>query len=288
MTISLKEAASGISFPALGLGTWQMGGRENADPNTDEAAVYAAINRAIEAGLTHIDTAEGYAAGYTEELLGAVLRNHERQRLLVVSKWSPLLGDDPVAACEASLKRLGTDYLDAYLIHRNPSTVPIAKAMESMDQLVERGLVRHIGLCNFSSARQQEAQSLSANRIACNQVHYNLIYREPEHDGLLDYCRTSGSVLSAWRPMQYGELSTDAPPLLQEMCEKYSATPAQIAIAWLTSQDNVITLVQTMNPQHLEQNVAAANIQMSHEDIERIRNDYPDQQKLSNRITLDT
>lgn len=287
MTIEMKKTAGGLEFPALGLGTWQFGGRENPDPDTDEKAVYAAIDRAIEAGVTHIDTAEIYAAGYTETLTGRALQNHDRSKVILVSKWSPLLGDDPVAACERSLERLQTDYLDAYLIHRKP-TIPMAQVMDAMNALVERSLVKHLGTCNFSVESQDEMQRLSNTPIVCNQVHYNLIFREPEHSGLLEYNRTNGSVVSAWRPMQYGELSQNPPALMQEMCEKYSATPAQIALAWLTSQDGVITLVQTMSPQHLADNVAAAGIRISDEDIERIRAEYPGQEKVSNRIPLDS
>lgn len=290
MAIDNKLTANGLPFPALGLGTWQMGGRESPDPNTDERAVHAAIDRAIDAGITHIDTAELYADGYSETLVGQALKNHDRSRIVLASKVKPanLGASDLTKAAEGSLRRLQTDYLDVYLIHRNNPDIALAETMEALDRLVERGLVRSIGVCNFSSARQAEAQRLTDNKLVCNQVHYNLIFREPEHDGLIEFNRSHGAMVSAWRPMQYGELSKDAPEIMKEMCERYDATPAQIAIAWLTSQDNVVTIVQTMDPEHLRQNIAAAGIEMRPEDIERLRNDYPGRQAVSNRIPLDS
>lgn len=288
MTIPIKTLANGFSLPELGFGTWQMGGRTERDPANDDEADVAAIECAIELGLTHIDTAEVYAAGHTETLVGQAIQGYERQRLFITSKAyvEHLSYDGLLRACEASLKRLGTDYLDLYLAHRYNPAIPLAETVRGLNELVRRGLVRHIGVSNFNATHLREAQVLSHYPIVCNQVHYSLKFREPEADNLLTYCQKHDVMLVAWRPTNKGKLGTDIPPIVAELYKKYDKTPIQIAINWLVSQPNVVTLTKARRQEHLRENLGGVGWRMEPADIELLRHEYPNQQTVSDTVPL--
>ncbi len=288
MNIPTKKLKNGFEIPVYGLGTWQMGGKNERDPQNDDKADIQAIRSAIEHGVTHIDTAEIYADGYSEQLLGRAIKAYDRSKLFLVSKvQSAHLGYDQILeACKKSLERIGTSYLDLYLLHRYNPEFSLKKSIEALDALVAQGLVRNIGVCNFGTGNLEEAQSYTKHKIVCDQVHYNLIFREPERAELLVYCQKNDIFLSAWRPTQYAVLASETPSTMKELCEKYQKTPLQIAINWLISQDHVITLSKTGSVAHLEENLGALGWQMDPEDIERLRREYPNQQAVSDRIPL--
>ena len=288
MHIPTKKLANGFEMPVYGLGTWQMGGRNERDTSNDDAADIAAIKNAIDLGVTHIDTAESYADGYTETLVGRAIKGYKRESLFLVSKvHAKNLGhDNLLASAQASLERLGTNYFDLYLLHRYSLNVPLAETMSALDKLVQQGLVKNIGISNFPVEKIQEAQALTKNRIVCNQVHLNLKYREAEKAGVLRYCQENDMMFIAWRPLQKGFLLNDIPPLLQEIARKYEKTPAQIAINWLVSKKNVVTLSKTTNPDHLKENLGALGWSMDVNDIERLRIEFPNQEVVSDAVPL--
>ena len=264
-----------FSLPELGLGTWQMGGRKEADFSHDDAEV-AAIEAAVEAGITHIDTAEVYGAGHTEELVGAAIRGVNRKKLFITSKVKENSRTARVVeACKASLKRLGTDYIDLYLLHHYSNECPLEESIAGLDELVKQKLVKHIGVSNFTKEHLEEAQKLTKNRIVCNQVYYNLASRQPESTGLLEYCQKHDILLIAYRPVEKGKLLEGVPPIMDELCIKYEKTPAQIAINWLTSQKNVVTIFKTSNAAHLKENLGSVGWHLTEEDVERLRKEYP-------------
>jgi len=287
MKIPIKKLKGGFELPVYGLGLWQMGGRWEADTSKDDADIKAIWN-AIELGITHIDTAEKYGNGHAEELLGQALKGIDRSKLIIATKVAGpnQRYDDLLRSFEASLKRIGTDYIDLYLLHRFPDPgISISETMKAMDNLVRQKVVKNIGVCNFTPNRLIETQKHTENKIVCNQVHYNLQYREVEAKGVLDFCQKNDVLLSAWRPLQKGLLPKSS--LLEEIAEKYNKTPAQIAINWLISQDNVITLSKTSNLDHLKDNLGAIGWSMAKEDIEKIRKEFPGQQVISDALPLD-
>lgn len=288
MIIPTKKLKNGFNLPVFGLGTWQMGGREERNPDNDDERDIAAIRAAIDRGLTHIDTAEIYANGRAEEIIAQAIAPYERPKLFIVSKVSGehQRGPEVMAACEASLKRLRTPYLDLYLLHRHDPTVPLSETIGAMNKLVERGLVRQIGLSNFDVASHQEARRFAATPIVASQAHYNLKFREPERAGLLDYCQQNDTLLIAWRPLGKGLLAQAGLPLVDELCEKYNKTPAQIAINWLICQPNVVTLAKSSSLAHLEENLGALGWEMEPADIERLRREYPGQESVSDVVAL--
>ncbi len=288
MKIPTKQLDNGFEMPVYGLGTWQMGGKKERDLTHDDSADITAIQASLQSGITHIDTAEVYAGGHTEELVGYAIRDFDRSKLFLVSKISPthLAYNDVLKALEASLQRLHTDYLDGYLIHSPNLEIPIQETMRAMDTLVEQGRIKHIGLSNFTVEEIKEAQSCTTNKIVMVQTHYNLLFREPERKGVIRYCQENDIFISAWRPLQKGILSQMSNILMQEMCSKYHKTPTQIALNWLISQKNVVTLSKTSSPEHIKENLGAVGWEMEKEDVERLSKDFPGQQDISDAVPL--
>lgn len=265
---------NGFSLPVLGMGTWLFGGRETRDPANDDAGQIAALQAGIEAGFSLIDTAEYYAGGYAETLTGRAIAGYPRAGLFLTSKvWKThLKRDDVLRAAENSLRRLGTDYLDLYLYHQVSEQVPLEETIGAMNELVERKLVRHIGVSNFAPTRLERAMRASSVPIVLNQVHYSLKFREPESSGLLDFCREHDVLVQAWRPVR----GVETCPLTEELCRKYELSLPQLALAWLMSQKNIGTITAMKNPAHLPENIRAAETVLAEPDVERLRQEYPD------------
>lgn len=272
----------------LGFGTWYMGGRFDRESNYDESKDIQAIKKTVELGGYRFDTAEMYANGYSEEILGKALKGYDREKLFITSKVSPehLGYDDVISSCKDSLKRLQTDYLDLYLIHSPNPDIPIEETMKALDYLKDQGLIKNIGVCNFNVDRLKEAQSKTKNKIVLNQVHYNLIFREPQIKGVIEYCQDNDIFIEAWRPIQQGNLTKRGVDITDKLCEKYSKTPAQVAINWLISQKNVVTLTKTSNLKHLEEDLGSVGWTMSQEDIRSLKDNYPIQLDRSNAVQL--
>lgn len=285
MTVPWKTIAGGFSMPVLGQGTWRLGGVSERDPENDDARDVAVIRRALDAGLTHIDTAEMYAGGHAEELVGEAIRGVERSRLFLTGKvWkSHLGGDGPLRAAEASLRRLGVDAFDLYLVHQVNPEIPLKETIRAMNRLQREGLARNIGVSNFSLDRLKQAQALSEVPIVANQLHYNLQVREIELSGLLDFCQETGVMVIAWRPLRGVDCSV---PLLTELAARYGHTPRQLALNWLISQPGVVTIVKASDPLHLAENVGAVGWRMAEEDVERLRREYPDRRAVSEAVPL--
>lgn len=288
VNIPIKTLKNGFSIPIFGLGTWQMGGKRERDINNNDNADIEAIKIAINNGITHIDTAEMYAQGYSEILVGQAIAEFKRENLFIVSKVYPdnLKYQDLINSAQNSLKRLNTPFLDLYLIHAPNPEIPIQETMKAMDFLMEKGLVRNIGVSNFTKERMAEAQKFTKNKIVANQVHFNLQIREPQRTGLLEYCQKNDVMLIAWRPIQKGLLVEEKNELMEQMCQKYQKTPAQIAINWLISQKNVITISKMGSEDHLLENLGALDWEMDLKDIEKLDKDYPNQQDISDIVAL--
>ena len=270
-------------MPVFGLGTWLMGGDINFDPKNDDQADIKAIKTAIDLGITHIDTAEKYAQGHAEEFVGQAIKDSDRSKLFIVSKVSDdnLKYDDVLKSCLASLKRLETNYLDLYLIHSPNHEIPIKATMRALDKLKADGLIKNIGVSNFSIASFKAAQSCTKNKIVVNQVHYNLIIREAVVSGLLKYCQENDVILEAYRPFEKGMLFNAGGAALDKIANKYQKTKAQVVINWLIFQANVVTLSKMREPEHIKENLDALTWQLSDEDVEWLKNNFSGQKDRS-------
>jgi len=289
MDIPIKKLKNGFSMPVLGFGTWKIGGDQHRNPNNDDLADIKAIQQAIEAGLTHIDTAEAYAEGHAEELVGKAIQNYDRSSLFIVSKVIPdnQSRDLLLQSLQASLTRLGTNYLDLYLLHQPSKIHPIEETMSALDEAKDQGLIKNIGVSNFTIKQLEKAQSLTENKIVVNQLHLNLKIREAEKMGLIEHAQKNDWMFVAWRPLQKGMLIKKTSPVLSKMAKKYSKTPAQISLNWLISQKNIVTLSKMSNSEHLQENLGALNWQLEDSDIEILRREFPHQELVSDSVPLE-
>jgi diketogulonate reductase-like aldo/keto reductase len=273
-----KELRSGFRMPVYGIGTWGMGGRMRVNATRDDDDI-AALRAALEMGVRHVDTAEMYGDGHAEELVCEAIKGFDRNRLCIASKalGHHLGRRELITACEGSLRRLGTSYLDLYMIHHPNDDIPIAETMEAMDELVRRGLIRHVGVSNFLPERLAAAQAVSPQKIVANQVHYSVRVRQPERAGLLRYCQENDVMLVAWQPVEQGA----AEDLLHAVAASYDVTPVQAALNWLIAQPNVCVLAGTRRVEHLRENLGALGWRMQPKDVELLREQYHDQADVS-------
>ena len=269
---------TGERIAAIGLGTWLIGGGGSPDYSRDREAVEA-IRYAIELGMTHIDTAEMYGGGHAEELVGEAIKAFKRDEVFIASKVWPtnLRYDDLLKACERSLRRLQTSYIDIYYIHWPSDVIPLSESMRAMERLYKDGKIRYIGLSNFSPIQIEEARSyLSTTDVVAIQAEYSLYNRKIEAD-LIPYCFRSGMTVVAYSPLARGALLADLKKpaerriqLLMELAEKYSKTPVQIALNWVIWHDQVIAIPKALQRQHLEENAGAAGWKLAKEDYDII------------------
>jgi diketogulonate reductase-like aldo/keto reductase len=256
---------NGEAIPVLGLGTWDIGG--GMSPNrSQDAQAKQALHDAIEFGYTHIDTAESYGGGHTEELVGEVLAGYNRESFFITTKvsHSHLRYRDVLRALEGSLKRLRTDYVDLYLIHWPNHRIPLEETFQALNQLVERGSVRHVGVSNFSVELLKQSQALSATPVITDQVPYSVRDREYVHNGVLGYCQENGILLTAYSPLKRGALNDRT---VREVAARHGATAAQVALSWLVRQPYVITIPKSSNRNRLEENYAALDLELTSEDL---------------------
>jgi len=273
-----KNLIDNVQIPVLGLGTWLMGGRMEPDYSDDENCIQA-IKKAIELGYTHIDTAEMYANGHTEELIGKAIKDLDRKKLFITTKVrnTKLKYDDVIQSAKESLGRLQTEYIDLFLIHSPSSEIPIEETMKAFDYLVEQKLVRFIGVSNFQVEQLIEAQKYTKNKIVANQIEYSLLTRNDGKYGgnkdmeskTIPYCQENDIIVMAERPIERG-LLLEGHPLLDELEKKYNKTKAQIAINWLISKKNIITIPKSANVDRLKENIESIGWKMDEDDIKRL------------------
>lgn len=264
---------SGRPIPVLGQGTWGMG----EDPSA-KAAEVAALRLGMDLGMCLIDTAEMYGEGGAEEVVGAAIAG-SRAEAFLVSKVYPHHADrrGVQAACERSLRRLGTDHLDLYLLHWR-GAVPLAETLEAFEALKRAGKIRDFGVSNFDRDDMEEADGLPGGKhIATNQVLYNLARRGIEWD-LLDWCGGRGMPVMAYSPLESapGEQGRMlGRPALQAVAARHDASPAQIALAWLLRKEGVVAIPKAVKPAHLRANRAALDIVLGPDDLAELDRDFP-------------
>lgn len=263
-----KNLTDKQKIPVLGLGTWHMGGNFRPDYSDDKKYI-SAIEYALERGITHIDSAEIYSGGHAEELVGQAIKGIDRKNLFLTTKVSPFhLGHDAILlSCEASRKRIGVDYIDLYLVHWPNPLASMQKAMAAFDSLVADGSVRFIGLSNFSAKQFAKAQSYTKNKLVCNQIHYNLLYRKPEQE-MLSFCEQEKVILTAYSPLAEGKIVKRKIPELETIAKKYGKTPVQVALRWLIEKPQVITIPKATSKEHIDGIVGTLGWKLSEEDQE--------------------
>ena len=267
------ETIHDLTLPKIGYGTWRIGGETSPDPRVDSASM-TALRSALEVGYTHFDTAEYYASGHAEELLGRAVREAKTKRedLFITSKVSPehLSYDQVFKSCEGSLHRLEMNYIDLYLIHWPRVGMNLKEAFRALNKLVRDGKVRHLGVSNFKLKLLQQAQEYSETPILTDQVPYNLPDHSYLENGVIEYCQQNDILVTAYSPVKFRSIRVNK--ALGEVAETHAATPFQIALAWLVTQSRVITIPMSFNPAHIRENFDAEDIELSADEISRLGN----------------
>jgi diketogulonate reductase-like aldo/keto reductase len=259
---------SGERIPVLGQGTWHL-----AEVAARRDTEVLALRRGLDLGMTVIDTAEMYAAGETEKLVGEAIAGR-RDEVFLVSKVLPqhATARGTVAACEGSLRRLGTDRIDLYLLHWR-GRVPLADTIEAFGGLQQAGLIRYWGVSNFDMPDIKELTALpGGSEVATDQVLYNLSRRGPELN-LFPLLRELRVPIMAYSPIEQGRILGH--PVLREIAELHGATPAQIALAWVLRRDDVCAIPRASRLEHTNENRAAADIQLDQADLSQLDQDFP-------------
>lgn len=259
---------SGEAIPSLGQGTWGMA--EDARCRKDEVA---ALRAGFDLGMTLVDTAEMYADGGAEALVGEAIAGR-RDELFLVSKVLPENATRPgtVASCEHSLWRLGTDRLDLYLLHWR-GNVPLDETLDAFAALVDAGKIRYWGVSNFDVIDMIELWGLAGgSEVATDQVLYNLTRRGIEYD-LMPWCSDRHIPIMAYSPIEQGRLLGHRE--LKNVAARYNAKPAQIALAWVLRQDGVVAIPKAANVAHVRENHAALAIHLTREDLAALDRAFP-------------
>ena len=259
---------TGVMIPEVGLGTWKY--RGGPEP----------LRRGVELGANLIDTAEMYR---TEDAVGAAIKGM-RDRVFVATKvlGSNLRYDQVLRAAEKSLRLLEDDVIDLYQIHWPSHNVPIAETMRAMEELVDRGMVRYIGVSNFSVAEMREAQAaMSTYPIVCNQVLYNLKRRGIERD-LIPHCEENGVTVMAYTPLADGSLAVRPRvragkqwETLEAVATEAGKTPAQVALNWCLTQPPVVVIPKTNSVARTEENCGASGWRLTEGQARRLEGAFP-------------
>jgi diketogulonate reductase-like aldo/keto reductase len=265
---------TGVEVPIIGQGSWDL-----PESGSRLAEAKLALRRGIELGMTHLDTAEMYGSGAVERIMGDAVVGLPRAALFITSKVLPSNAtfEGTIAACERSLKRLKTDYLDCYLLHW-PSHVPLEETMRALARLVRDGKTRYAGVSNFDTEDMLEAQRLLGDvPLACNQVLYHLRERGIEHH-LLPEARKAGIAIVGYSPFgrsAFPRAAVDSGSVLGKIAAKHDATPRQVILAALTHGEGLFAIPKASSVAHVQENAGAGDLALDDDDMRAIDAAFP-------------
>jgi diketogulonate reductase-like aldo/keto reductase len=271
--ISKPFGRTGVLLPVIGQGTWGMG--ENASRASEETK---ALRLGIDLGMTHIDTAEMYGGGRTEDWLKSALAGL-REKVFLTSKVLPSNASysGTIQACERSLRRMGTDRLDLYLLHWS-SHYPIEDTMRALEDLVRSGKTRFVGVSNLDTGELREAEAaLSREMMACNQVCYHMKARGIEFS-LIPHCADQGIAVVGYSPFGNGpfvDLRSKGGEVLQKVAAGHGKTPRQVALNFLSRLEAVFTIPKAATPDHVRENAGSVGLELTPDDLTAINAAFP-------------
>lgn len=273
----------------IALGTWLMGGDVNSNPNNNDKRDIEAIKYAINCGILHIDTSESYAGGKSELLIGEAIKKFPREKLFIATKVREynLSYDNVINSCKDSIKRLNTQYIDLYYIHKQNPLIPIEETAAALNKLLEIGIIKHVGLSNVGIDTIKKYSKLLNTHIFAVQNQYNLVCRESQRKGVIKYCIENGIIFIAWRPilLSYPGVvdsyyCTGTYKILDEIAKKYGKTNIQIAVKWLLQQKGVSIVFKSSNKKHIDEILDVDNFELSNKDWEILDKDFPVQKEV--------
>jgi len=245
-----------LSIPKLGIGTWKMRGR----------GCRLSVRSALEMGYRHIDTAEFYR---NEEQVGQAVKESgvPREEIFLTTKaWNNHFGRESVQqACEQSLQRLGMDYIDLYLMHHPSDSVPLEETLAGMDQLVDDGKTRFIGVSNFGVSRLDRAREIASHPIFTNQIEYHPFQQQKD---VLAYCQDHGVLLTAYSPLDRGGVTRNK--TLRRIGDNHGKSAAQVTLRWLIQLKNVVTIPKASSQEHQQSNLELFDFELSDQEMREI------------------
>jgi diketogulonate reductase-like aldo/keto reductase len=249
-SVPTRTLASGDELPAVGLGTWKLDGETVKD----------AVRAGLDAGYAHVDTAEGYR---NEAAIGEALAEYDREEVFLTSKVlaKNLNYESVLSSCRDSLERLGTEYLDLYLIHWPNPAISLRETLDAMATLHDDGLVRNVGVSNFSAYQLSCAHHISDVPIAVNQIEFHPLFQRPD---LVDYCRETETVVEAAAPLARTAVFDEL--VVQDLAERYDRSPAQVVLRWALERD-VVPLPKSSTPEHVRANFDLFEWSMDEDDL---------------------
>ncbi len=266
-----RFGSTNLEVPVIGQGTWYI-------DEAHRASAVAALRRGLDLGMTHIDTAEMYGMGASEELIGEAIADR-RDEVFLVSKVLPenASRSGTKMACERSLARLDTDRLDCYLLHWR-GRHPLDETIAAFEDLQRAGKILSWGVSNFDVPDLEEAWTIAGSGwLACNQVLYHLQQRAVEHH-VIPWCEQHGVAVTAYSPFGHGRFPgphTAGGRVLADIAEAHNATPRQVALAFLTRRPSLFTIPKASTPAHSEENAGAGALHLSNVELARIDTAFP-------------
>lgn len=273
-----------VDITKIGLGTWLLGGDVKENPNNDDEKDINAIIYALKSGINHIDTSESYSGGKSEKLIGEAIKNFDRDKLFIATKvreWN-LTYDNIISSCCNSLKRLQTDYVDLFYIHKQNKDVNIKSVCEALNYLLAKGLIKNVGLSNVGVETIQKYNKYLTKKIYAVQNQYNLICRESQKKGVIDYCRENNIKFICWRPVLLSYPGAKDPmynkgtyPILDNIAKKYNVSNIQVVAKWLLQQDNVYIVFKSNNCEHIKEILETNKFCLSDDDWNELNDNFP-------------
>ena len=273
-----------VDITKIGLGTWLLGGDVKENHNNDDERDINAIIYALKSGINHIDTSESYSGGKSEKLIGEAIKNFDRDKLFIATKvreWN-LTYDNIISSCCNSLKRLQTDYVDLFYIHKQDKDVNIKSVCEALNYLLAKGLIKNVGLSNVGIETIQKYNKYLTKKIYAVQNQYNLICRESQKKGVIDYCRQNNIKFICWRPVLLSYPGVKDPmyskgtyPILDNIAKKYNVSNIQVVAKWLLQQDNVYIIFKSNNYEHIKEILETNKFCLSDDDWNELNDNFP-------------
>lgn len=259
---------SGKKVYPIGIGTWGVGGTWEKQEGNELESIKN-INYAISLGLNHIDSGQIYGGGYTDEILGKVITNSNREDLFLANKvWETHVGKNMVEkAVQSMLAKLNTKYLDMLYIHKPWEDFPWREAIPQINSLIDKKVVRYFAVSNFNLTQLKEANKLSKHSIAANQIYFNAISKSELTDDLYSYCAKNNIQIIAYRPLERTLLLKNN--TVKKIAKKHNSSSAQVALAWILNRQ-VWPIPGISSPQHSNENIKSLNIKLSKKEVEEI------------------
>lgn len=261
-----------------------MGGDIKPNPNNDDDKDISAIKYALSNGINHIDTSESYSGGKSEELVGAAIKDFNRESLFIATKvreWN-LEYNKIIDSCYQSLKRLNTSYVDLYYIHKQNESANIKEICRALNFLIDKGVIKNVGLSNVGIKTIKEYNKYLNKKVYAVQNQYNLVCRESVKKGILEYCRDNKIKFICWRPIMLTYPQCKNPwyetgnyPIMDRISKKYGITNVQLAAKWLLDQDNVYIIFKSNNINHIREILDVMDFKLDKKDWEDLNKNFP-------------